>query len=254
MSFVNHAVKDPVVSGNRNQVPKSVKLNMAIEHKLKIDRESLGAAKDSKAGTNTADKGHVGPQRKAGTNTACKGHIGPQRKLQGKGSAVNSVGKMQEKGRNCANRFECDEKIADSLINNRGERMKFNCAEIAHNNLCAEVPVVFKKGCFDPEAQQFISLNNDQLSTDKKPCILFLANNNLLKAIVDSGSDRTIIKHERLRKFDPRSHLNPSTCKVRGLNGVSEVAGEVEFSMRSSEKMDTNRVAVSARVKKKIEF
>ena len=76
------------------------------------------------------------------------------------------------------------------------------------------------------------------LSQSSKPTIVLNANNKPMTCLLDSGSDRCLIKYSTLLKFDENPEITESNITIKGINGRSNVIGETELSIKIPESND----------------
>ena len=138
------------------------------------------------------------------------------------------------------NKFSCEETIADSVVNQREKDVLINCEIVDPTKNVAYDRVIVKNN-----ELLFLAKNNRQ-----KPSIWLSVEKQPMSCIIDSGSDRTILKYERLKEIDKNAHIKESNLKVRGLSGVTPVVGESDISL----KIKNKSIKVSALVIKDLKF
>ena len=129
------------------------------------------------------------------------------------------------------NKFNCNENIASKLINreysyHKDSEANFTAVikkEDTFKRLIVKADELF---CYKRESKE-----------DVKPVINLQVRDKKLRCLIDSGSDRTIVKHEILREIG-ETNIRKSNVRVRGLTGVSHVIGETEFELRLSENIN----------------
>jgi len=112
---------------------------------------------------------------------------------------------------NCTNRFDTLEEkelsaevcIAASVVEKLDPNIEWNFEQ--KNNICV--------------------LRNTQ-----KPVIVLKTENDFLNALVDTGSERCIVKYENLRCMDKQS-VKSTNVKIKGIVGNAEVVGEVTLNL-----------------------
>lgn len=144
------------------------------------------------------------------------------------------------------NKFKCDNQIADRLLNPVP-----SIVVEPESHVCAEIAV--KKSKLNP-CQRIIVKDEELLyvepETPEKPIIKLRINNQDILCLVDSGSDRSILKFEKLAHLEKSPEISNSSVRVRGLHSSSPVVGETPFTLRLPDK----EVSVKALVLKNLKF
>ena len=118
------------------------------------------------------------------------------------------------------NRFTCDDVLAEKLVNGRDTN------NYVETNLTAELPVR------DWNYRNFTRKKNlVVLESQRKPTIVLNAKDKALACLVDSGSDRCLIKYETLQRLEDNPEINQSQLRVRGIAGDSRVVGETKLEI-----------------------
>ena len=106
---------------------------------------------------------------------------------------------------------------------------------VSHTNICAEVIKPCSKLSKNLSHHSFKSVlvknNNVKVSHRihaSNPTIELCSNDPLLKCLVHTGSDRTIIKFEKLQELESELKITHINIKVHGLNSLGQVVDETE--------------------------
>jgi len=135
------------------------------------------------------------------------------------------------------NRYECNELLAQKIRNNE---QSDSSEEEIENYLCTELVVSKKSKWYTRDIKQEPEKELIVIHKIKKPTIVLSAKNKLLNCLVDSGSDRCLIKYETIEALNSTDEIQKANVKVNGLNGTSQVTGEIELKIKvpgSSEKI-----------------
>ena len=128
----------------------------------------------------------------------------------------------------CHTKYCCDENIANQIVNKRDK-------PYIDTNLCTEL-INFNKTKKINKSWNTVKFKkkNDLvlLSQSSKPTIVLKANNKPMSCLLDSGSDRCLIKYSTLLNFDDKPEICKSDVVIKGVNGKSNVIGETDLSIK----------------------
>lgn len=148
------------------------------------------------------------------------------------------------------NKFECDDSLANELINNIDNPpypvVNFDVNLVTHLS-GGNVKNKWK--------QKRVSKDKEIISLEEtnKPTIVLNSKNKLLTCLLDSGSDRCLIKYETLQELnetDAIAKLN--NTKIRGVGGSINVIGETELIIKLPD--NDNQIKVKALVIKGLTY
>ena len=158
------------------------------------------------------------------------------------------------------NKFQCSEEIATKVANKLSQSKSSSESELpvfAHTNICAEIVKPCSNLSKDRSHYEFkrVRVKNNNVQCfhrvqNHKPTIELCSNDKLIKCLIDTGSDRTIIKFEKLCELESEPKIIPSKIKVQGLNSSAQVVGETEFCL----KLPTEKIVVKAIILKQLKF
>ena len=126
-----------------------------------------------------------------------------------------------------------------------------------HANICAELvkPCSNLSRNRSHHAFKRVLVKNNNVKyfhrvQNHKPTVELCSNDQLINCLTDSGSDRTIIKFEKLIELETDPKIIPSNIQVQGLNSSAHVVGETEFCL----KLLTEKAAVRTIILKQLKF
>ena len=145
-------------------------------------------------------------------------------------TVVSTVVKPARHARSCHTKDCHDDNITNNSINKRYEHID--------TNLCTEL-INYKKSNYVNKKWNAVKFKKENnlviLSQSNKPTIVLNANNKPMSCLLDSGSDRCLIRYSTLLKFDENPEITESNVIIKGVNGKSNVIGETELSIKIPE-------------------
>ena len=142
------------------------------------------------------------------------------------------------------NKFTCNEELAEK-VRNKEDPYSSSDDEV-NSRLCTEVLGVDYKNRrkWVPRSLTKNGKNIILLEKEQKPTIVLSAKNKLLNCLIDSGSDKCLIKYETLEELDSLSEIKKANVKVNGLNGTSRVTGKTDLKLKLGEEEITCKALV----------
>ena len=109
----------------------------------------------------------------------------------------------------------------------------------SHSNICSELTKPCSYLSKDPSHHSFnqVHVKDKNLRLfhrvyNSKPTVELCSNDQLIKCLIDTRNDRTIIKFKKLLEPESEPKISLSNIQVQDFNSSAHVVGETEFCLK----------------------